>query len=54
MSNLTKLEFVEFDIFGKNYLSWIHDAEIHLTSMNLEETIKKKEMKSPSWTVQRH
>ena len=41
MSNITKLEFVKLDIFGKNYLSWIHDAEIHLTSINLGETIKK-------------
>ena len=29
------------DIFGKNYLSWILDAEIHLTSMNLGETMKE-------------
>ena len=42
MSNLTKLEFVAFDISGKNYLSWILDAEIHLSSINLGETIKKK------------
>ena len=41
MSNLTKLEFVALDISGKNYLSWILDAEIHLTSMNLGETIKE-------------
>ena len=54
MSNLTKLEFVALDISGKNYLSWILDAKIHLTSMNLGKTIKKNEMKSPSKTVQRH
>ena len=30
MSNLTKLEFVELDISGNNYLSWILDVEIHL------------------------
>ena len=41
MSNLTKLEFVALDISGKNYLSWILDVEIHLTSMNLRETIKE-------------
>ena len=41
MSNLTKLEFVTLDISGKNYLSWIFDTEIHLTSMNIGETIKK-------------
>ena len=41
MSNLTKLEFVTLDIYGKNYLSWILDTEINLTSMNLRETIKE-------------
>ena len=41
MSNLTKLDFVALDIFGKNYLLWILDVEIHPTSMNLEETIKE-------------
>ena len=29
------------DISDKNYLSWILDVEIHLTSMNLRETIKE-------------
>ena len=42
MSNLTKLEFVKLDISSKNYLSWILDVEIHLTSMNLGETIKEE------------
>ena len=41
MSNFTKLEFVALDISGKNYISWILDAEIYLTSMNLGETIKE-------------
>ena len=41
MSNLTKLEFVALDILGKNYLSWILDAEIHLDVMNLGATIKE-------------
>ena len=42
MSNITKLEFVTFDILGKNYLSWILDIEIHLNNaMNLEATIKE-------------
>ena len=41
MSNLTKLEFMALDIYGKNYLSWILNVEIHLTSMNLGETIKE-------------
>ena len=42
MSNLAKLEFVALDIYGKNYLLWILDAEIHLTFMNLGETIKEE------------
>ena len=29
------------DISGKNYLSWILDAEIHLDAMNLGVTIKE-------------
>ena len=42
MSNLMKLEFFALDIFGKNYLSWILDAKIHLTAMNLGNTIQEK------------
>ena len=41
MSNLTKLEFVTLDILGKNYLSWILDAEIHLDAMNLGAMTKE-------------
>ncbi|XP_059309978.1 uncharacterized protein LOC132061129 [Lycium ferocissimum] len=39
MANLTKLEFVALDILGKNYLSWVLDAEIHLDAMGLGDTI---------------
>ncbi|XP_019232354.1 PREDICTED: uncharacterized protein LOC109213062 [Nicotiana attenuata] len=39
MSNLSKLEFVALDISGKNYLSWVLDAEIHLAAKTLENTI---------------
>ena len=41
MSNLAKLEFVALDILGKNYLSQVLDAEIHLDAMNLENNIKE-------------
>ncbi|KAL6543983.1 hypothetical protein OROGR_010480 [Orobanche gracilis] len=41
MANITKLEFVALDISGKNYLSWILDADIHLISKGLGETIKE-------------
>ena len=46
MLNLTKLEFVTLDISGKNHLSSIRDAEIHLTIMNLRVTIKKENQAS--------
>ena len=42
MSNITKLEFATLDILGKNYLSWILDAEIYLFVMNLGNMIKKE------------
>ena len=41
MSSLTKLEFVALDISGKNYLSWVLNAEIHLDAMNIGNTIKE-------------
>ncbi|KAJ0432107.1 putative transcription factor interactor and regulator CCHC(Zn) family [Helianthus annuus] len=41
MTNLAKLEFMALDITGKNYLSWVLDAEIHLNANNLGETIKE-------------
>ena len=41
MSNPAKLEFVALDITGKNYLSWVLDAEIHLDANGLGETIKE-------------
>ncbi|XP_019238503.1 PREDICTED: uncharacterized protein LOC109218578, partial [Nicotiana attenuata] len=41
MSNLSKLEFVALDISGKNYLSWVLDAEIHLAAKGLGNTITR-------------
>ena len=41
MLNITKLEFMELDITGKNYLSWIFDVELHLDLMNLGAAIKE-------------
>ncbi|XP_022024230.1 uncharacterized protein LOC110924536 [Helianthus annuus] len=41
MTNLVKLEFMALDITGKNYLSWVLDAKIHLNANNLDETIKE-------------
>ncbi|XP_048497916.2 uncharacterized protein LOC125496488 [Beta vulgaris subsp. vulgaris] len=39
MSNLTKLEFAALDITGKNYLSWVLDAEIHLDAKDLDPQV---------------
>ncbi|XP_019246368.1 PREDICTED: uncharacterized protein LOC109226019 [Nicotiana attenuata] len=46
MSNLSKLEFVDLDISGKSYMSWVLDAEIHLDAMDLANTIKDKNQAS--------
>ena len=35
-----------FYITGKNYLSWILDAEIHLDAMNLGDAIKEENQAS--------
>ena len=41
MSKISSLNFIALDIFGKNYLSWVLDAEINLEAENLGETIKE-------------
>ncbi|XP_068304360.1 uncharacterized protein [Pyrus communis] len=41
MENLAKLDFVTLNITGKNYLTWVMDAKIHLEAGNLGETIKE-------------
>ncbi|XP_068317151.1 uncharacterized protein [Pyrus communis] len=41
MTNLAKLDFVALDIIGKNYLTWVLDAKIHLEAGNLGDTIKE-------------
>lgn len=40
MANLAKLEFVALDVSGDNYLSWVLDAELHLSAKGLEDTIE--------------
>ncbi|TMW80577.1 hypothetical protein EJD97_018144 [Solanum chilense] len=40
MANLIKLEFIALQSTGKNYLSRVLDAEIHLDAMGLGDTIK--------------
>ncbi|KAL0302308.1 UNVERIFIED_CONTAM: hypothetical protein Scaly_2566700 [Sesamum calycinum] len=41
MANLTKLDFIALDVSEINYLSWVLDAELHLASNKLGETIKE-------------
>ena len=41
MSKISSLNFIVVDISGKNYLSWILNAEINLEAVNFGETIKK-------------
>ena len=45
--NLTYPTVCKFCPSGKNYLSWILDAEIHLEAMNLGDTIKDGNQASP-------
>ncbi|XP_059291124.1 uncharacterized protein LOC132044639 [Lycium ferocissimum] len=46
MANLSKREFVALNISGKNYLSWVLDAEIHLNAIGLADTIQNKNQAS--------
>ena len=46
MSNIMKLQYDALEISGDNYLSWLLDAELHLNSMGLGDTIKDKNAKS--------
>ena len=46
MSKISYLNFITLDISGKNYLSWILDAEINLEAANLGETIKEGNQRS--------
>ena len=46
MSKFSSLNFIALDISGKNYLSWVLDAEINLEAGNLGETIKEGNQKS--------
>ncbi|XP_074359700.1 uncharacterized protein LOC141699759 [Apium graveolens] len=44
MANLAKLEFVALDVSGNNYLSWVLDAELHLSANGLKDTIDPKKI----------
>ncbi|XP_070046413.1 uncharacterized protein [Nicotiana tomentosiformis] len=42
MSDIMKRKFVALKISGKNYMSWVLDAEIHFDAMSLADAIKDK------------
>ncbi|KAM2667963.1 hypothetical protein EV2_019589 [Malus domestica] len=41
MSNLNKLDFTAFEVFGRNYLKWVQDVKLHLTTKNLRPVIEE-------------
>ncbi|KAM3380905.1 hypothetical protein P3S68_006478 [Capsicum galapagoense] len=41
-NNLTKCEFVALQSLGKNYISWVLNAEIHLDAMGLGDSIENE------------
>ncbi|KAB2602373.1 hypothetical protein D8674_003378 [Pyrus ussuriensis x Pyrus communis] len=41
MSNLNILDFTALEVSGRNYLKWVQDVKLHLTTKNLHPTIKK-------------
>ncbi|XP_070035005.1 uncharacterized protein [Nicotiana tomentosiformis] len=42
MTDIMKIKFVALEISGKNYMTWVLDAEIHLDVMGLGDAIKDK------------
>ncbi|XP_070011388.1 uncharacterized protein [Nicotiana sylvestris] len=42
MTDIMKRKFVALEISGKNYMTWVLDAEIHLDVMGLGDAIKDK------------
>ncbi|XP_068329594.1 uncharacterized protein [Pyrus communis] len=40
MSNLNKLDFTDLEVFGRNYLKWVQDVKLHLTTKGIRATIK--------------
>ncbi|XP_070013839.1 uncharacterized protein [Nicotiana sylvestris] len=42
MTDIMKRKFVALEISGKNYMTWVLDAEIHLDAMDFGDAIKDK------------
>ncbi|XP_026447239.1 uncharacterized protein LOC113347780 [Papaver somniferum] len=47
--SLSKVNFKILDISGKNYLSWVLDAEVHLGASSLDKTITKDNKESQEY-----
>ncbi|GAV76844.1 hypothetical protein CFOL_v3_20317, partial [Cephalotus follicularis] len=41
MANFENQKFIALDIFGKNYLSWVLDVQLHLSAKKLRHTIEE-------------
>ncbi|CAN6705914.1 unnamed protein product [Malus baccata var. baccata] len=41
MSNLNKLDFTALEVSGRNYLKWVQDVKLHLTTKNLRPAIEE-------------
>ncbi|KAM1237237.1 hypothetical protein ACFX13_038971 [Malus domestica] len=46
MSNLSKLDFIALEVSGRNYLKWVPDVKLYLTTKNLYPAIEE-ETKNP-------
>ncbi|XP_070035664.1 uncharacterized protein [Nicotiana tomentosiformis] len=42
MTDIIKRKFIALEISGKNYMTWVLDAEIHLDAMGIGDAIKDK------------
>ncbi|GAV80534.1 hypothetical protein CFOL_v3_23995, partial [Cephalotus follicularis] len=42
MANIENRKFIALDISGKNYLSWVLDVKLHLSTKKLRHTIEEE------------
>ncbi|KAM1912417.1 hypothetical protein ACFX14_000486 [Malus domestica] len=42
MSNLNKLDFIALEVSRRNYLKWVQDVKLHLTTKNLRPSIENE------------
>ncbi|XP_070669116.1 uncharacterized protein [Malus domestica] len=41
MSNLNKLDFTALEVSGRNYLKWVQDMKLHLTTKGIRATVEE-------------